>query len=55
MVTVAMIGHPNVGKSAVLNALMGAHVVSVKGTPGHTKHIHTSIWPRCFSSVTCSP
>lgn len=41
ILTVAMVGHPNVGKSALLNGLMGKHVVSVKSTPGHTKHLQT--------------
>lgn len=36
-----MVGFPNVGKSSLLNALMGRKVVSVSRTPGHTKHFQT--------------
>ena len=32
-----LVGHPNVGKSSVLNMLVGEKVVAVKNTPGHTK------------------
>lgn len=39
--TVGCVGLPNVGKSSVLNALMGRKVVSVSKTPGHTKHFQT--------------
>jgi len=34
-------GFPNVGKSSVMNALIGKKVVSVSKTPGHTKHFQT--------------
>lgn len=40
-VTIGLIGHPNVGKSSVLNALAGKKIVSVSHTPGHTKHLQT--------------
>lgn len=39
--TVGMIGHPNVGKSSLINCIMGRKVVSASRTPGHTKHFQT--------------
>lgn len=41
VLTIGCVGFPNVGKSSVLNALMGKKVVSVSRTPGHTKHFQT--------------
>ncbi|CAG9790519.1 unnamed protein product [Diatraea saccharalis] len=41
MLTVGCVGQPNVGKSSLMNALMGRKVVSVSKTPGHTKHFQT--------------
>lgn len=40
-VTVGTIGHPNVGKSSLINSLLGRKLVSVSRTPGHTKHFQT--------------
>jgi len=36
-----MVGHPNVGKSSLINSIVGDKVVSVKATPGHTKTLQT--------------
>lgn len=35
------VGFPNVGKSSVINSLVGRKVVSVSRTPGHTKYFQT--------------
>ncbi|KAJ2227992.1 hypothetical protein IWW45_006791, partial [Coemansia sp. RSA 485] len=40
-VTIGLVGHPNVGKSTVINSIMGRTVVSTSRTPGHTKHFQT--------------
>ncbi|KAJ1993850.1 hypothetical protein H4R33_000486 [Dimargaris cristalligena] len=39
--TLGLIGHPNVGKSTLINSLMGRTVVSASKTPGHTKRFQT--------------
>ncbi|CAH4033027.1 unnamed protein product [Pieris brassicae] len=41
VVTLGCVGQPNVGKSSLMNAIMGKKVVSVSRTPGHTKHFQT--------------
>ncbi|XP_076436315.1 guanine nucleotide-binding protein-like 1 [Babylonia areolata] len=41
VLTIGCIGYPNVGKSSLLNGLVGRKVVSVSKTPGHTKHLQT--------------
>ncbi|KAM0725204.1 Guanine nucleotide-binding protein-like 1 [Formica fusca] len=41
ILTIGCLGTPNVGKSSLMNALMGKKVVSVSRTPGHTKHFQT--------------
>jgi len=40
-IMLGLVGHPNVGKSSLVNSLMGNKVVSVKATPGHTKTLQT--------------
>mmetsp|Transcript_51582 Transcript_51582/g.122728 ORF Transcript_51582/g.122728 Transcript_51582/m.122728 type:complete len:608 (+) Transcript_51582:93-1916(+) len=39
--TVGFVGYPNVGKSTVVNALIGAKKVGMSSRPGKTKHIQT--------------
>jgi len=39
--TVGFVGYPNVGKSTVINALVGAKKVGMSSRPGKTKHIQT--------------
>lgn len=41
LLTVGLIGQPNVGKSSLLNALMGSKVVRASRTPGKTKTFQT--------------
>ncbi|PVU97432.1 hypothetical protein BB561_000536 [Smittium simulii] len=40
-ITIGLIGSPNVGKSTIINSIMGRTVVSASRTPGHTKHFQT--------------
>lgn len=41
VVTIGLVGYPNVGKSSTINALMTVKKVSVSATPGKTKHFQT--------------
>ncbi|KAJ8287768.1 hypothetical protein COCON_G00004270 [Conger conger] len=41
VLTLGCVGFTNVGKSSVLNSLVGRKVVSVSRTPGHTKYFQT--------------
>lgn len=38
LVTIGLVGYPNVGKSSTINTLLAAKKVSVSSTPGKTKH-----------------
>ncbi|GJJ79052.1 large subunit GTPase 1 [Entomortierella parvispora] len=40
-ITIGLVGHPNVGKSSLINSIIGKTVVSTSRTPGHTKHFQT--------------
>lgn len=42
--TIGLIGQPNVGKSSLLNALLGSTRVRASKTPGKTKHFQTIFW-----------
>lgn len=53
ILTIGCIGHPNVGKSSVLNAIMGKKVVSVSRTPGHTKYFQTIFITSNVKLVDC--
>ncbi|KAJ2779474.1 hypothetical protein H4R18_003993 [Coemansia javaensis] len=39
--TLGLVGHPNVGKSTVINSILQRTAVSTSRTPGHTKHFQT--------------
>jgi GTP-binding protein len=41
---VAMIGRSNVGKSSLINAMMGGKLAQVSKTPGKTREIHFYLW-----------
>lgn len=41
IVTIGMVGYPNVGKSSVINVLCGKKLVGVASRPGKTKHFQT--------------
>eukprot|EP00461_Guttulinopsis_vulgaris_P002902 UN02903 len=52
--TVGMVGHPNAGKSSLINALLGRAAVSVSNAPGHTKHLQTlCAVPNCQNVRLC--
>lgn len=57
LIKFGMVGFPNVGKSSVINALLGASTyshktqrVAVGATPGKTKHFQVWIMYDCMSS-----
>jgi large subunit GTPase 1 len=40
-VEIGLVGYPNVGKSSVINAVLGKKKVGVASMPGKTKHFQT--------------
>jgi nuclear GTP-binding protein len=44
IITVGVVGFPNVGKSSFINSLTRRRVVSVSSTPGHTKSLQEVIY-----------
>jgi len=52
-VVVGLLGEPNVGKSSVVNALLGAHKVAVSSHPGRTKHYQTHFVPGTPRLMMC--
>lgn len=50
---VGTIGHPNAGKSSLINALFGSSVVSVSATPGHTKHLQSLALTPSITVMDC--
>jgi len=53
VLTVGTLGHPNVGKSSLINSLLGKIQVSVSRTPGHTKHFQTIFLTRNVRLCDC--
>ena len=52
-ITLGTIGQPNVGKSSLINGLLGRKLVSVSKTPGHTKHFQTIYLTRNVRLCDC--
>ena len=52
--SIGLVGHPNVGKSNLINCLRGRKVVSVSSTAGHTKHLqHIPLKEEKITLIDC--
>lgn len=52
---VAMVGRSNVGKSSLINKLLGARVAQISNQPGKTRAIHFYLWPEARRIVADLP
>ena len=52
---IAMVGRSNVGKSSLINALLGTRLAQTSAAPGKTRLIHFYEWPKCGKIVTDLP
>lgn len=52
---VAFVGRSNVGKSSLINALMGERIARVSATPGKTRAIHFFLWAKTDRIVADLP
>ena len=48
LLTVGLVGYPNVGKSSTINSLMASKKTSVSSTPGKTKHFQVCIFKKIY-------
>ncbi|CAK8675232.1 unnamed protein product [Clavelina lepadiformis] len=53
ILTIGFVGHPNVGKSSLMNGLIGHKVVSTSVTPGHTKYFQTYFLTKTVKLCDC--
>jgi len=53
MITVGIVGYPNVGKSSIINSLKRGRVVGVSNTPGFTKQLQEIILDKDIKLLDC--